>query len=105
MPNSLHNLIRRIRELPMPNRNSVPVMSGEELSSLREKLELTQAGLADILGVTEKTIRDRESGVSPINWQAALAIIAVELASENRKAKARILELIARAEAACVAAP
>ena len=51
-------------------------MSPEEYRSIREKLALTQGGLAVRLGVTRKTISARETGATRITEEAALAIRA-----------------------------
>lgn len=48
-------------------------MTPETYKALREKLGLTQAGLAALLGVTRKTVNHRERGGS-ITSEAALAI-------------------------------
>ena len=49
-------------------------MTGTEYKSLREKLGLTQAGLASRLGVTRKTVNARETEAVRITEEAALAI-------------------------------
>lgn len=51
-------------------------MTPAEYKTLREKLGLTQAGLAARLGVTRKTINARENGAK-ITEEAALAIRAL----------------------------
>lgn len=48
-------------------------MTATEYKALREKIGLTQAGLASRLGVTRKTINARENGAK-ITEQAALAL-------------------------------
>ena len=48
-------------------------MTPAEYKALREKLGLTQDGLASRLGVTRKTINARENGAK-ITEEAALAI-------------------------------
>ena len=48
-------------------------MTAVEYKALREKLTLTQGGLASRLGVSRKTISARENG-SKITEEAALAI-------------------------------
>lgn len=53
-------------------------MTGIEYKALREKLGLTQAGLASRLGVTRKTINARENGAK-ITEEAAAAIRAVRV--------------------------
>lgn len=53
-------------------------MSPEEYRSLREKLALTQGGLAAVLGVSRKTVNARENGQTPINHEAELAIRALK---------------------------
>jgi DNA-binding XRE family transcriptional regulator len=53
-------------------------MSPEEYKALREKLALTQGGLAARLGVTRKTINARETGATRITEEAALAIRALK---------------------------
>lgn len=52
-------------------------MNPAEYKSLREQLGLTQAGLADALGVTRATINAREAGRAPITGEAAMAILAL----------------------------
>lgn len=49
-------------------------MTAEKYKALREKLGLTQAGLAARLGVTRKTVNSRETGAVRITKEAALAI-------------------------------
>jgi DNA-binding XRE family transcriptional regulator len=53
-------------------------MSPEEYKATREKLALTQGGLAARLGVTRKTVNARENGQTPITHEAALAIRALK---------------------------
>lgn len=48
-------------------------MTATEYKALREKIGLTQAGLASRLGVTRKTINARENGAK-ITEEAALAL-------------------------------
>ena len=52
-------------------------MTGTEYKSLREKLGLTQAGLAALLVVTRKTINARENG-SKITEEARFAINSLQ---------------------------
>jgi DNA-binding XRE family transcriptional regulator len=47
------------------------------LHKIREKLDLTQAGLASRLGVTRKTINARENGAK-ITEEARLAINSLQ---------------------------
>jgi len=54
-------------------------MTGTKYKTLREKLALTQGGLASRLGVTRKTINARETGAVRISEEAALAIRALAL--------------------------
>lgn len=49
-------------------------MTPTEYKAIREKLGLTQAGLAARLGVTRKTVNSRETGATRITEEAALAI-------------------------------
>jgi DNA-binding XRE family transcriptional regulator len=49
-------------------------MTAVEYKAHREKLGLTQAGLAARLEVTRKTINARENGATRITEEAALAI-------------------------------
>ena len=58
-------------------------MTSAEYKALREKLDLTQAGLAALLGVARKTVNSRETGAVRITEEAALAIRA--LSSPNPK--------------------
>lgn len=48
-------------------------MAAEEYAAIREKLGLTQAGLADLLGVSLRTVKYRENG-RLITQEAMLAI-------------------------------
>lgn len=50
-------------------------MTPQKYKSTREKLDLTQAGLAARLGVTRKTINSRETGAVRVNKEAKLAIL------------------------------
>jgi DNA-binding XRE family transcriptional regulator len=58
-------------------------MTPEQYRIARKHLGLTQAGLADILGVTRKTVNSREAGADPITAESAIAINA--LAKQNDK--------------------
>jgi len=51
----------------------------------REKLGLTQAGLAALLEVTRETVNRRESGEQPITHEAALAIRSLRPAKPKAK--------------------
>ena len=51
-------------------------MTGSEYNALREKLGLTQAGLAALVGVSRRTIIFRETGAR-ITEEARLAILAL----------------------------
>jgi DNA-binding XRE family transcriptional regulator len=51
-------------------------MTSDEYKALREKLGLTQAGLAARLGVSRKTINARENGAK-ITEEARLAILSL----------------------------
>ncbi|HQW29913.1 MAG TPA: helix-turn-helix domain-containing protein [Verrucomicrobiales bacterium] len=51
-------------------------MTPAEYKAIREKLGLTQAGLAARLGVTRKTVNSRENGAK-ITEEAALAILSL----------------------------
>lgn len=62
-------------------------MTPAEYKALREKLGLTQAGLAALLGVTRKTINARENGAK-ITEEAALAIRALSSPNEPSGASA-----------------
>lgn len=53
-------------------------MSPEEYKATREKLALTQGGLAAVLGVSRKTVNARENGQTSITHEAALAIRALK---------------------------
>lgn len=53
-------------------------MTPQEYKAIREKLALTQGGLAASLGVTRKTINARETGATRITEEAALAIRALK---------------------------
>lgn len=56
-------------------------MTSTEYKALREKLGLTQAELAALLGVTRKTINARENGAK-ITEEAALAL---RMLAQSRK--------------------
>lgn len=49
-------------------------MEAPEYKATRKRLGLTQDGLAALLGVSLRTIANRESGVHPISHEAAVAI-------------------------------
>lgn len=49
-------------------------MTPEKYKAIREKLALTQGGLAAVLGVSRKTVNARENGQTKITHEAALAI-------------------------------
>lgn len=51
-------------------------MTPADYRSIREALGLTQAQLAERLGVTRKTVNARETGAGPITAEAALALRA-----------------------------
>ena len=53
-------------------------MRPEEYKKLREKLGLTQAGLASRLGVSRKTVNFREAGTTAISYEAELAVRALK---------------------------
>ena len=63
--------------LPQRKSNSKkePKMNPEQYKAKREKLGLTQAGLAARLGVTRKTINSRETGATRITREAEYAIL------------------------------
>ena len=61
-------------------------MTGTEYKSLREKLGLTQAGLAALLGVTRKTINARENGAK-ITEEARLAILSLSSPNTHQPQK------------------
>lgn len=52
-------------------------MSPADYKALRDKLGLTQAGLAARLGVSRKTVNARETGATRITEESALAIQAL----------------------------
>jgi DNA-binding transcriptional regulator YiaG len=58
------------------------VMTGRELRTIREKLSLTQAALADAIGVTSNTVARWERGEMTISEPAARLI---EKIAEERK--------------------
>lgn len=53
-------------------------MTPDEYKATREKLGLTQSGLAARLGVTRKTINARETGKTSITAEAAMAIKSIK---------------------------
>ena len=62
-------------------------MEGKELKEKREKLDLTQTELADILGVKMNTVYRWESGILSVPKSIELAMETVERNS-NKKSKA-----------------
>ncbi len=62
-------------------------MEGRELKEKREKLELTQTELADILGVKMNTVYRWESGILSVPQSIELAMETVERRYENKDAK------------------
>ena len=66
-------------------------MSPDQYRAEREARGLTQAQLADELGVTRVTVARRETGTRPINREAELAIKA--LPKSRRHAKPQNHEL------------
>lgn len=52
-------------------------MTSEKYKERRKALGLTQPQLAEKLGVTKKTITDRERGAVGISDEAALAILSL----------------------------
>lgn len=58
------------------------VMSGRELRSIRQKLALTQAALAEAIGVTSNTVARWERGEMAISEPAARLL---EKLAEERK--------------------
>lgn len=63
-------------------------MTPAEYKSLREKLGLTQAGLAACLGVTRKTVNSRETEAVRITEEAALAIRALSSPNDQTEGPA-----------------
>jgi DNA-binding XRE family transcriptional regulator len=59
-------------------------MTPEQYKTARKHLGLTQAGLADILGVTRKTVNSREAGAAPIIAESAIAINAIAKQNDKR---------------------
>jgi DNA-binding XRE family transcriptional regulator len=55
-------------------------MTPADYKAHREKLGLTQAGLAALLGVTRETVTRRETGTKPITMEAAMAIRSISQA-------------------------
>ncbi len=53
-------------------------MEGKELKQKREKLEITQSELADILGVKTNTVYRWESGILSVPKSIELAMETVE---------------------------
>jgi DNA-binding XRE family transcriptional regulator len=58
-------------------------MTPEQYKVARKHLGLTQADLADILGVTRKTVNSREAGAAPIIAESAIAINALAKQKRN----------------------
>ena len=59
-------------------------MEKSDLKERREKLRLTQAELAELLGVKENTVYRWEAGLSPISKM-------VELSIENIESKTKVV--------------
>jgi DNA-binding XRE family transcriptional regulator len=59
-------------------------MTPEQYKIARKHLGLTQAGLADILGVTRKTVNSREAGAAPIIAESVIAINALTKQNDKR---------------------
>ncbi len=62
-------------------------MEGKELKEKREKLELTQTVLADILGVKMNTVYRWESGILSVPKSIELAMETVERRYKTKDAK------------------
>lgn len=75
---------------------SVPVMTPGEALAIRRELELTPAELSSILGVTERTVLDREAGRQPTNLQAALALEFVRAADQFPALRSRLEYLVTK---------
>lgn len=58
-------------------------MTATEYKQTREKLGLSQMALALALGVTNKTISNRERGAKPITKEAEMAILFLLANSEE----------------------
>jgi len=58
-------------------------MNSEEYKKLRKETGMIQKDLAEKLGVTRKTITDRERGAAKITEEAALAIR--QIASDSQQ--------------------
>jgi DNA-binding XRE family transcriptional regulator len=52
-------------------------MTPEEYRAARKYLSVTQASLAEMLGVTRKTVNSREAGTAPITAESVIAINAI----------------------------
>ncbi len=53
-------------------------MTANQYKETRERLGLTQAGLAALLGVTRATINAREAGRTPITEEASRALLTLK---------------------------
>jgi DNA-binding XRE family transcriptional regulator len=62
-------------------------MTAAEYKATRERLGMTQAALAESLGVSRKAINQREQG-GTITREAAMALELLELRSPKRSRKA-----------------
>jgi DNA-binding XRE family transcriptional regulator len=58
----------------MGHRKGKFLMTTKEYREIRKKLKLSQMTLADVVGVTNKTISNRERGTKPITKEAEMAI-------------------------------
>lgn len=64
-------------------------MTGAEYKAIRKRLRLTQAEMADALGVSRKTIGLRELGKAVIGTEAELAIAHLAACSERGRGRGR----------------
>lgn len=76
---------------------SAPVLSPAEAREIRQALDLSPLELSSLLGVTERTVLDREAGRQPVNLQAALAMEFVRIANESEPLRNRLSELVTKA--------
>ncbi len=67
-------------------------MNATEYKATRERLELTQAALAEALGVSRKAINQREQG-GTITQEAAMALELLELRRPKRSRKGENTQL------------
>ena len=75
----------------------IPIFTGIELRFLRKEMDFSQAGLAELLGISESTIRNWEKGCNQINGspERLLRILYREHINSNGEIRS-LIEKIAK---------